>query len=294
MSLPSFQSRHPVPPNPEPSRHPEPLKVTIALLITTGMFAGGIAIGWNSYSRHQQTQQAQLEQSQKMVLKQAKAFYEQNDPQACVTVLDQAFTQSLITIAQSQRQQCQRASDRIHLNRARQLAHQSSYRAAIEVAKQATQGDSAQEASTLIQQWSWQILRIAEQHYHDSHSGKYELAIHYARSLRGTPLEAEAQAKLQTWERTWKQESDRFDTLQQHLNDGELSLAKAALQQIRHPFWRSKSVALWQTMQQYAKTPSQVPQVEPNPAIEAPLSTQQSVIWGAVLLLGLFLLFQLD
>lgn len=118
--------------------------------------------------------------------------------------------------------------------------------------------------SDWVASWSRQIMQTAENYYHDPNSG-LETAIQTASAISAeNALYPEAQQQIRFWRSDWSDNGWHWQAAQLALTAGQTELARAEIQQIKHPYWQQQAQPLLEAL--YAK---------PSTAASHPVATVQ-------------------
>jgi hypothetical protein len=218
----------------------------LTLVFVLGLVVVAIAMVTVTYLNWQQqsqllTQQAQQQQEQLhwRQLHQAEIFAQQNNPTACLQILEQIPEDSgFYDRSQVLAETCYTPLAQGWLQEAKALSAQGKLRDAIAIASQITGGSLEAQAQQSIKGWSQQILTLAEQRYYTSEHGLNE-AIGMVNAIpEYSPLYEVSVQTINQWQQEWTGNQHFSEAATHALTAGDLSSASQSAEQIsQHPLW---------------------------------------------------------
>jgi serine/threonine protein kinase/tetratricopeptide (TPR) repeat protein len=129
--------------------------------------------------------------------------------------------------------------------RGQELAKQGSYREAIALLSQIPNSHAtANPAKPLIQQWSEQILELANEKYQN---GKLQDAVAIASAIPKTsPVHAKAQSEIKRWNEEWKANETRYKAIEKAIQEQRWQVALNEAEKLTASHWKNKSKPLVQ------------------------------------------------
>lgn len=240
-----------------PSNHGSPpedpsqaTKRLLALLWTVAIFLSTTNLGILSYLIPRwQTEQS----SEQTALEQAKNFQVERNYEACWHEANKVSQNSWwFNHAQGVKNQCQSASQnelaQQQIERAKHLAANRQLKEALDLLKTINSPAHQQIIEQLKQDWSHQILAIAEIFYRDPAADRLTDAIMVANVI--TPdcpsVYALAQTKIAQWQQEWAKNGNHFQAAKAALTVDDLATAQAEIAQITVPYWQTQAQPLLQ------------------------------------------------
>lgn len=231
----------------DPSRATKRL---LALLWTVAILLSTTNIGILSYLiPHWQTEQSR----EQTALEQAKNFQIHRDYAACWHGTNQVSPSSWwLNHAQIAKEQCQSASQnelaQQQIEQAKHLAANRQLKEALDLLKTINSPAHQQVIEQLKQDWSHQVLGIAETFYRDPATDRLADAIAVANVITPDcpPVYALAQTKIAQWQQEWAKNANHFQAAKAALTVDDLATAQAEIAQITVPYWQTQAQLLLQ------------------------------------------------
>lgn len=217
---------------------------TVAILLTT------TNIGILSYL----IPRWQTEQSREQTaLEQAETFQVNRNYEACWHEANQVSQSSWwFNHAQVVKDQCQSASQnqfaQQQIEQAKYLAANRQLKEALDLLKTINSPAHQQIIEQLKQDWSHQVLGIAEVFYRDPAADRLADAIAVANVITPDcpPVYALAQTKIVQWQQEWAKNANHLQSAKAALTVDDLATAQAEIAQITVPYWQTQAQPLLQ------------------------------------------------
>jgi hypothetical protein len=241
-------------PFPPPSDHLQPIRISLAIVLTGSAFLASGSLAVRLYFLTQAHQQQRTDQMHQTMLSEVEYHKAAQDYRTCMTVAQQIPAGSLFhSRAKILRAQCEKALTTTVMQRAETKAaagHLKDAIAEIETVSSGAIADGAvtDRAEQFVWEWSKQILQIAEGYYFDP-NGKWQEAVRTAGAITfGNPLYDEAQAKIRSWQQEWFTNESQWQAAEASFKANQLETALFQAQQITHPHWRQRASTLIQAI----------------------------------------------
>jgi hypothetical protein len=234
------------PPDDDPSSSPSPVaKRLLALLWTVSILLSATDVGILSYL----ISRWQTQESDQVFLEQARDFQAHQNYEACWNEANKVLqNSSRFDQAQIIKEQCQNELAQFQIEQAKNLAANWQLKEALDLLKTINSPTHRQVIEQLRQDWSHQVLHIAETFYRDPAVDRLAEAIAVASVITPDcpsvyPL---AQNKIAHWQQEWAKNANHFHASRAALTVDDLATAQAEIAQITVPFWQTQAQPLRQ------------------------------------------------
>jgi hypothetical protein len=269
-----------IPPSQVPSKfspltpHRPPIATIALSMVTVGTLSSVLSYQQHSYQAAAQTRD-------RIANLQGNHQY-----QACINAaIAVPQTSAIYPEVQAIQRQCEAADSRAKIARAKELAQQGQFQAAISLSTTLSPEDAvALDVQQLINSWAQSIWRVAQKHYN---KGELRIAIAMLRAIpRNTSVYTERQFQVQDWQQDWERNRSYLETAKQARAMGDWTKVIQKGKQVYHPYWKQQAQPLMiearlaqqaeqEAMAQRVIAQRTTPMPRNLPAIPTPLPQQQ-------------------